>query len=145
MRRFAVIIFCALIFTSCLQFQPLEFRGIRSVKVDKLDFKEINGTLEAEIFNPNRFGFSVFPSGVDVLYSGRTIGKANLVKKVKIKKNVSATYSFHLSGDLSALKMQDVLQMMGNRESFSGFEFRGDLKAGKFFFIRKRIPLVLGR
>jgi LEA14-like dessication related protein len=132
-------------FSSCLQFQPLEFRGIRSVTVDKLDFKEVSGTLNAEISNPNRFGFSIFPSGVDVLFGGKTIGKANLLKSVKIKGNTSATYSFALKGDLSALRMQDVLQMMSNSEAFSRFEFKGDLKAGKFFFIRKKIPLVLGR
>jgi len=140
--RFLKIIFLllgGLLLFSCIsEFKELSVSSIDDFKVTKLTKDGIEGEIKVTIKNPNAMGFKVFRSKADIMYGGMKLGKAKIVKKVKIPANSSAEHTFLLKGNLKDVSMAELPSLlMGKNKQM---EIKGYIKAGKWYY-KKRFPI----
>ena len=110
--------------------------GVDHFFINKINADGIDADLNLKIKNTNNFGFSIYPSEFDIIYSGLRLGKAKLNKRVHIDGNTERVYSFNLKSNLGDLNIFDVMQLL-NTGNIGKIEIKGDLKAGKFFLKKK--------
>jgi hypothetical protein len=80
MKNAIYILISILIFTSCKDFKEAECTGVKGFKVNKMDMSGIDADIILGIKNPNRMGFSIYPSDFDVTVSGINLGKSKIEK-----------------------------------------------------------------
>jgi len=137
---FSLIVFSLLLFNSCTNFKELQCTGLTGFKVHKITTEGIDAEILLGIKNPNAYGFSIYKSEFDITYSGVYVGKAKLIKKVKIRANEEKTYSFVLRNDFKDVNLMDVMKLLSGATFKNLLEVKGELKVGKVF-IKKRIPI----
>lgn len=136
---FPIVLFFALIFTSCKDFKEVQCTGVKGFKVNKISAQGIDADIILGIKNPNKMRFAVYRSEFDVVYNGVKLGKAKLSKKVKIEGNAEKNYSFNLKSNFKDANPMDVMKLIsGGGKGF--IEVAGDLKAGKFY-LKKKYPV----
>lgn len=127
-----------LLYSCATQFKEVSISSIDDFKVTKLTAQGIEGEIKVTIKNPNPIGFKVFRSKAEIVYGDVKLGKAKLVKKVKIPANSSTSHTFILKGDFKDVNMSDLpLLLMGKGKQM---EIKGYIKAGKWFY-KKRFPI----
>jgi LEA14-like dessication related protein len=136
----AVFVTAVLFLNSCNNLKDLQCTGLNGFKVHKITTEGIDAEILLGIKNPNPYGFSIYKSEFDITYSGVYVGKAKLIKTVKIKGNEEKTYSFILRNDFKDLNLLDVMKLLSGATFKNLLEVKGELKVGKVF-IKKRIPI----
>ena len=141
MRTLIVFIIstCILFFSSCKDFEEIKVTSVEGFYLNKVSPQGIEAEIKLKIMNPNKSGFSIYPSEFDVAYSGIKLGKAKLNKRVHINGNTESVYTFKLSSALGELNLMDAMQLL-NSSKMGKIEINGELKAGKIF-IKKRFPV----
>jgi LEA14-like dessication related protein len=91
--------------------------------------------------NPNTIGFSVYRSKFDVVYNGINLGQAKSSRRVHIDANTEKTYAFRLKSDFKNVNLMDIMKLVNGGGGSGMIEIKGDMKIGKFFFIRKKFPV----
>ncbi len=129
------------LFISCGPLQEVQCTGVKGFKINKINAQGIDGDIMLGIKNPNRSGFSIYKSEFDVTYSGIYLGKARLTHRVHINGNAEETYAFNLKSDFKNMNLADVMKLVNGSGGRGMVEVKGDLKAGKFIFIRKKFPV----
>jgi LEA14-like dessication related protein len=138
--NFSCLVFCFLFLISCRDLKEAQITGIQGFKVNKIDAKGINADIMLGIKNPNTIGFSVYRSKFDVVYNGIHLGKAKSSRRVHIDANTEKTYAFTLKSDFKDVNLMDIMKLVNGGGS-GMVEVKGDMKIGKFFFIRKKFPV----
>lgn len=134
-----LIIAIALFLFSCIsEFKELSVSSIDDFKVTKITKDGIEGEIKVSIKNPNSMSFKVFRSKADIIYGGMKLGKAKIVKKVKIPANSSATHTFYLKGNTKDMSIAELPGLLAGKNK--QMEIKGYIKAGKFFY-RKKFPI----
>ncbi len=141
MKQLVLALLISMLFVSCKSIKEPEYTGIKSFKVNKIDLKGIDATIDLGVKNPNPFGFSVYKSTFDVSVGGKLIGKAKSTKRVFINKNEEKNYTFHLKSSFEGLQLTDIMQMVSGGLK-GNLQLNGKLKVGRFF-IKKGFPVNL--
>lgn len=134
MKNSFVIILALLVLTSCTFYEP-EFRGGESVKMGKLDGKELKLTVDADIYNKNSFALKVKPSTLDVYVEDQYIGEVHLDKKLKMKGKTETRVSAPMTITLAEGAMFKALKFM-NKDKLR-IRLTGKVKAGALFISKK--------
>jgi LEA14-like dessication related protein len=134
-----VIILTSVFLFSCREMKEIKITSVEGFYVNKLSIENIDAEIKVKIDNPNKTGFSVYPSEFDVIFSGIRLGKATLNKRVHLNAKSEKVYSFKLNSKLSELNPLEILGLM-NSQNLGKIEVNGDLKVGKFYF-KKKIPV----
>ena len=138
--KFKLFIIIASVFLfSCREAKEIKISSVEGFYVNKLSSENIDAEIKVKIDNPNKMGFSVYPSEFDVTFSGIRLGKAKLHKRVHLNAHSEKVYTFKLNSKLSELNPLDILRLL-NTENLGKIEVNGDLKVGKFYF-KKKIPV----
>lgn len=133
MRKVFLLIATLFFLTACkMQMEPLTVGKVENVKVSKISLKGIEGEVSLKITNPNNIGFNVYPSYVDALFSGITLGRAETKQKVFIPAKSDLVHSFYFKGDFKNMGISDYTQLIGGK--LGNIELKGKLKAGKWFY-----------
>lgn len=143
MKKYALIVFtfCCIVFTSCNDYQEVTFSGIENVNVTSLSQKGVEAIVTARIKNPNKVGFTVYRSEMDVTIGGIDAGKAHLADNVKIKATSEVAYTFKIKSDFSNLSMVDMPKIIAMAISkHVKIGLKGDLKVGKLF-VKRTFPV----
>lgn len=140
MRQFLSVLLSLAFFSSCMNLKDLEVKEVKGFSLKKLDPSGMQSSLQLSILNPNRFGFVILPSTFDVKYSGIYLGKASLVKKVKIKGKEEQTYTFELENDFKEVNFLDLLNLLQPGGFKNEINLKGELKASKFL-VRKKFKV----
>ncbi len=127
-------------FASC-KFEEVTVSKVEDFKIISLGAEGIEAEISLRIKNPNKYGFSVYSSDLNVQLNGTDIGKAVILNKVKIKKKsedihkviVKSTFSQALTGGLSVLT-----STLGRKSAT--IAVKGEIKAGKVFY-KKTFPV----
>lgn len=136
-----VLTICTITFNSCREFEDITFSGIEDVKVISLNQKGVEAIIIAKIKNPNKVGFTIYKSDMNVNLGGLDAGKASLTNKVKIKANSEEAYAFNIKSDFSNLGLMDIPKVIGMAMSKKlDVGIKGTLKVGKLF-IKKAVPV----
>ncbi|MBS1646408.1 MAG: LEA type 2 family protein [Bacteroidetes bacterium] len=136
MKKLFWLLGVLIIATSCKDFKEIAVTSVNSFKINKLDMKSVDGTIEVNIHNPNNICFTVYKSKADVLVGGTKIGEARIKKKVRIQPNSSAAHTFILQGDLKGINIGSLMGIVSGKPLV---EVKGYLRAGKWFF-KKKFP-----
>ena len=134
-----LLIGLTLLTSSCKEFKEATVTGVDGFSIKKIDTKEMQAELKLVIKNINSFGFSIYPSEFDIMFSGISLGKAKLHKRVHINGNTEQVYSFDLKSNLGDLNFLDVAMLLSSDKA-GKLEVKGDLKAGKFY-LKKKFPV----
>ncbi|HXB40932.1 MAG TPA: LEA type 2 family protein [Bacteroidia bacterium] len=135
----SLIIVAGLFMFSCIgEFKEISISSINDFKVTKLTPQGIEGEIKVTINNPNPIGFKVFRSKADIMYGDVKLGKAKLVKKVKIAANSSVEHTFLLKGNLKDASLSDIPGLLIGKNK--QMEIKGYIKAGKWYY-KKRFPI----
>jgi LEA14-like dessication related protein len=119
--------------------KEIKVTSVEGFYINKLTVENIDAEIKVKIDNPNKMGFSVYPSEFDVIFSGIRLGKAKLSKRVNLNAGSERVYSFKLNSKLSELNPLDILRLI-NLDNLGKIEVNGDLKVGKFYF-KKKFPV----
>ncbi len=133
------IIISSIFLISCREMKEIKVTSVEGFYVNKLTVENIDAEIKVKIDNPNKMGFSVYPSEFDVIFSGIRLGKAKLSKRVHLNAGSERMYSFKLNSKLSELNPLDILRLI-NLDNLGKIEVNGDLKVGKFYF-KKKFPV----
>ncbi len=142
MKKLALFLSLLVVMFSCSPLKEVECSGVKGFEIKKIDMAGIEGNLLLEIKNPNRYTFVIYPSEFDIVYSGVALGKARLVKAVKVKGSAEEVYGFHLQKEFKDIALNDVLKLLNGGVFKNTIEVKGNLKIGRFL-IRKKIPVDL--
>ncbi len=120
--------------TSCTFYEP-EFRGGENLKIGKLDGKELQVTVDANIFNENGFAIKVKPSTLDLYIEDQYMGKVHLDKKIKMKRKSETRVSAPMTLTLADGAMFKVLRF-ANKDKLK-IRLSGKVKAGALLISKK--------
>ena len=134
MKNSLVIILVLILVTSCTFYEP-EFRGGESVKMGKLNGRELTLTVDANVYNENSFALKVKPSTLDVFVEDEYIGEVHLDKKLKIKRKSETRVSAPMTITLADGAMFKALKYM-NKDKLR-IHLKGKVKAGALFITKK--------
>lgn len=138
MKIYPIVLLITISFltTSCIELKEITVTGVDHFFINKITSEGIEADLNLKIKNINNFGFSIYPSEFDIIFSGMRLGKAKLHKRVHIDGKTERIYSFNLTSNLSDINIFDALQLL-NTDNIGKIEIKGDLKVGKFFLKKK--------
>ncbi len=137
--------------TSCTEWKDVKITKIENARIIKMDKNDLVAEIDVRVNNPNKVGFKIYKSDLDVLLNNSAVGKAKIKHKVKIKANAEETYTLAIAGKVdNLLSGGGLLGLIATAASGSAtINIKGTIKAGKFFYKKKfpidnkqRVPLL---
>lgn len=122
----------------CFEFEDVDFKGIESVKLPKMDDKEILVDLSFKLENPNNFNIKLKPSQIDVFVADKKMGTVHLDKKIVFKKKKENVYSTQIKVKLEDGAFFSLFKLVTKDEI--PVRFKGKIK-GSVFGISKKIDI----
>ncbi len=132
-------IIASLFFISCREAKEIKVTSVEGFYLNKLTIENIDADIKLKIDNPNKMGFSIYPSEFEVIFNGIRLGQAKMNKRVHLSAKSEKVYTFKLNSKLSDLNPMDILRLL-NLENLGKIEVNGDLKVGKLF-VKKKFPV----
>lgn len=142
MKNIYLLLVCVFVLglAGCRNFKEVQCTGVSGFKVNQVNSQGIDADIMLMVKNPNKIGFSIYPSKFDVSYNGIYLGKARLSKRVHIRANAEESYAFNLKSDFKNFNLADVMKLVSGISGRGMVEVKGDLKAGKLLW-RRRFPV----
>lgn len=139
-KQITLLTLIAVTLSSCTV-QQIELVRVEDFKVKSFNSEGASVEVKARIKNPNKFGFKVKGSDLNLFVGNNELGRVTLKDKIKIKRNAEETYTFVLQSDLGKLASNALMGGLGMLTQGSiNVKVKGDLKIGKIF-ITKRLPV----
>lgn len=144
---FALLFFA----TSCTEWKDVTITKIENARIIKMDKDGLIAEIDVRINNPNKIGFKIYKSDLDVLLNNNSVGKAKIKHKIKIKAHAEETYTLAIAGKVdNLLSGGGLLGLIATAASGNAtINIKGSIKAGKFFYKKKfpidnkqRVPLL---
>lgn len=121
---------------SCKEFKEVEVIGVENFKIKKVSLEGIEADIQLKIKNPNAFGFSIYPSEFDIIFSSLNLGKAKLKKRVHIDANCEKGYVFELNSSFKGMNLMDLTKIVSG-SNLGSLQVKGNLKVGKMWVKKK--------
>ena len=138
MKNWLVIALVLFLFSSCLEFDDVKFKGIESVKFPKIDQSEILIDLSLKLDNPNNYKIKIKPSTLDVYIGGVLMGQVSIDKKFVIKRKQEGVYSTQLVCKLEDGVFFSLMKFATMKEL--SVRFKGRVK-GTVYGISKKVDI----
>ena len=138
MKNWLILTSLLFLFSSCLEFDDVKFKGIESVKFPKIDQKEILIDLSLKLDNPNNYKIKIKPSVLDVYIGGILMGQVQIDEKFVIKKKQEGSYSTQLKCKLEDGVLFSLMKFATMSEI--SVRFKGRVK-GSVYGINKKVDI----
>jgi LEA14-like dessication related protein len=128
--------------SACAPLKPIEIKKAESARL--LNYSTSGAEVEVSLLinNPNKQGFKVSSTDLDLKLSGKKVGKGKLKKKVKIRGNSEMAYTFIIQGEidnlLSSGGISSIADIFSKRSINLGVE--GTI-TGKKLFLKRSFPI----
>lgn len=133
---------CMFIFQSCKNLKEVQCLGVSKFKLNSINTEAIDADIFLKLKNPNTAGFTIGKSEFDVSYGGIKMGKAKLLKGVKIKGNAEDVYAFKLQTNFkNVLSLDNVMNLLQAVNQAGLLEIKGDLNVKKGL-VSKKFPIT---
>lgn len=113
---------------SCVSPKALEYKSVKNLSVNKINWKTTSLSMDLEYYNPNPFGLKLRSSDLDIFIGDHLLGHSNTDTLVTIPKKGTFLLPIRLD-----VKMENLLR--NSLAAFSGKEItirlQGKVKAGK--------------
>ena len=138
MRNWFAITALLFLFSSCLEFDDVKFKGVESIKFPKIDQNELLIDLSLKLDNPNTYKIKIKPSVLDVYIGGVLMGQVQIDKKLVIKKKQENSYSTQLVCKLEDGVLFSLMKFATMKEI--SVRFKGRIK-GSVYGINKKVDI----
>jgi LEA14-like dessication related protein len=95
--RSAALLLLVLFGLGSCNYEDPEFSNVRNIRFRELDGRKISLDLTVDCDNPNKFGFKVKKSTLDITVDNELLGVVYLDEKIKIKRLSNNAYDVPLS------------------------------------------------
>ncbi len=146
MKKWLIVFsfFGGMFFSAC-SYRQVELIGIENVKIDKTSKSGVAATIFARINNPNNYKIRVSSNNLILKVGGVELGKAEISKKVALKRAVTDTYPISLElnyKNMAKGALRSLPSILLKQSVFT--EVKGDLK-GRVFLFSKKFPVNLNK
>ena len=104
-RHLFFLVLGLFIFASC-NYENVELKSIKNVKIQKLDKNGITFTASLEVENPNGYKINITSTDADLYLEGKKAGKAILEKKIVIPGNFNDIIEAKVRADFDGGSLQ---------------------------------------
>lgn len=140
-RENKTLLFIALLSVTLLSscnYDDVDVKDIREVKIHKLDAKGIEFSAFMHVENPNNYKIKVVSTDADIYLSGRKAGKGNLMEKLVIPANFNDVMEAKVRADFDEGSMGLLPLIIGAAMSKKiDIRIKGDMRAKSFLIGRK--------
>jgi len=102
------LVFLLIVLNSCMTYEDVQFKGVNDFKIEKANKEEVRLKFDARVYNPNGYNIKIKAKNLDVSLSGNSLAKADLGKKVIIRKNTTGDYEI-----VVVVKLKDLMKSVG--------------------------------
>ena len=139
-KSYVVFIGLCVLFSSCIVYQEVEYKGIENISFGKIKDSTIPIHLDVRVFNPNKYNIKIIKSFFDLYLNGKQLGKSSSSKDIIIVKNKEDIYRI-----LIELKSSEVTKSLFSSLGFIfgqqvSFEIKGKIVA-KALGIKKKFNI----
>lgn len=134
MKSLFYFLFSLLILSSCAIESP-DFNGIEGYRMKKIDGRDVQLEIDADVENPNGFAFKLKKSNLDLYVDDNYLGKLNLDQKVKLKAHSSGVITVPVQAHLEEGALFSMLKYAGKEKI--NVRLTGTAKVGVFIFSKK--------
>ncbi|MES2798671.1 MAG: LEA type 2 family protein [Bacteroidota bacterium] len=120
--------------SACAISEP-EFNGFEGYRMKKIDGREVQLEIDADIENPNWFAFKLKKSNLEVFVDQNFLGTLHLDKKVKLKRKSSGIITIPLQAMLEEGALFSLMKYAGKDKV--DVRLKGTAKVGVFIFSKK--------
>ena len=141
MHRYSLnsLLLVLILFTSCREYQDIEFKQIRDLKVRGIEDGSLIIDGFAEFHNPNRMGIKLRDAEVEVFVKGKKVAELNSSEKVRIRPNGKFEIPLDAKIDMKGSGfVGNVLSLLTKKEL--ELEFKGQIEVSRWL-IPKKIPI----
>lgn len=140
-----ILLLVAALLFSCKNYEDVSIGKAEGMRLVNYSQKGIEAQVGIRIKNPNRFGFKVYKSTMQVSLDGAEVGEAKLKKKVRIKPTSDDVHYFDIGADFSKLNPLDLAKLTQVIQKRSvNATIKGEIKVGNLFY-KKKIPINLSQ
>jgi LEA14-like dessication related protein len=142
-KSLSILLVSVLLLCSCAGWKDVELSNIEAIRLGKADKAGMTAEIDVKINNPNKFGFRVYKSDLQVKLNNNPVGNAHIQKNIWIKANTDKVYTITICGNLDNFLsasggLMGLIGMATSKKANIGIS--GNLKAGRFLY-RKKIPI----
>ena len=144
LKPFVFLLVLLSFLTSCIQYEEVEIKHIKSVKLVEFSDKGLVVESNIQIKNPNNFDLSVVDSEFDVFVKNNKIGKASIDSKVSIPSKSEAYHKVILRSDYKELApgaLPNLIALTALGSDKIDFKVDGFI-TGKAFFFKKKVHVT---
>jgi LEA14-like dessication related protein len=122
---------------SCSPPKDLEFREVKNIKIDKLGFTAATLKVDLLYYNPNKVGFELNQTDVDIFVNNTLLGHSFQKVQIKIPSRQLFTLPLNIELDMKNLLKNSLTSLLNKEVTL---RIKGSVRAGKAGFY-KVIPL----
>lgn len=125
--------------SSCSGLKPLTISEIESVNMAGMKGSAVLVKATFRVQNPNKYGFTVRNADMDVFLNNSSIGKAKIDGNIRIPRKSDKSYTVNIEANLAQMMFGGLMNM--GKSGASKVRLKGEIRASKFFFFRKKFPV----
>jgi LEA14-like dessication related protein len=145
LKQPVLFILLAISIFSCKSYEEVSIGKAEGMRLTNYSQKGIEAQVGIRIKNPNRFGFAVYKSNLQVNLDGADVGEAKLKHKVRVKPTSDDVHYFDLGADFSKLSPLDYAKLITIVQKRSvNATIKGEIKVGNLFY-KKKIPINISQ
>lgn len=132
-----------LTFSSCVDYEEVEIKDIKSLKLLELNDKELRVESEVKISNPNRFDIKVVNSEFNVKIENRDIGKSSILSNINLPSKSNDYHTIVFRSSMKELQNNALMTLMGITATGKDnirFEVDGFI-VGKALLMKKKVEV----
>ena len=142
-RLYPVILLISIVLTSCFQYEDVEIKDIKSLKLLEFSDKGLVVESEIQIINPNNFEITVVNSEFEVYVQGSKICKSSIDNEVKIPKNSEDYHTLIMKSDYKDMAEGAFVKLIAITAMDTDnidFKVEGSI-TGKAFIFKKKVDV----
>jgi LEA14-like dessication related protein len=140
LRHIIVGLISVCLFTSCLEYEDVEFMGVDDYTIDQVSASEVKITLKMKVKNPNSYNIKIKKSSFDIFLNDKELGETRMKDDVKLLKNSTDVYEVEFVSNLKDLS-KGIFSSLGMLLGGSSkLRIKGEAKA-KAFGIGKKFDV----
>ena len=136
MIRILYFLFVSILLTSC-KINEVEVKKFEGIKFKNIGENKANLEIMIPVNNPNKFGFTISDSKLDLALNGKEIGKVKKTTKLRIPPRSNQSYPVGIEIEIDKALGNITSLTAGLLKNKMGVKAKGYVKVRKIIFTKK--------